>query len=116
VRLDDLVEAEHQLPVVDQDLRRADATQQVRPGITSFRQDGTAVATPVWVVTHDGRLYVWTGAQTGKVRRNPDVALAAKYRAQLYAIMLAGRTSRMLRRWPGQPGDRVYLELTLAAT
>ena len=26
--------------------------------ITSFRWDGTAVATPVWVVPHDGRLYV----------------------------------------------------------
>ncbi len=119
--------------------------------ITSFRRDGTAVATPVWVVPHDGRLYVWTGAQTGKVRRirrNPDVTLAActargtvtgpphraraaivpaserpevwdlfraKYRVQLGAIMLAGRISRMLRRRLGQPGDRVFLELTPAA-
>ncbi len=31
--------------------------------ITSFRRDGTAVATPVWVVSYEGRLYVWTGAQ-----------------------------------------------------
>jgi uncharacterized protein len=120
--------------------------------ITSFRRDGTAVATPVWVVPHDGRLYVWTGAQTGKVRRirrNPDVTLAActvrgrvtgpprqaraaivaaserpevwdlfraKYRVQLLAILLTGRISRMLIRRPAQPGDRVYLELTPAAT
>jgi PPOX class probable F420-dependent enzyme len=119
--------------------------------ITSFRRDGTGVATPVWVVTHDERLYVWTGAQTGKVRRirrNPDVTVAActirgtvtgpprraraaivaaserpevwdlfraKYRVQLLAITLTGRISRMLRRGSGQPADRVYLELTLAA-
>jgi uncharacterized protein len=48
--------------------------------ITSFRRDGTPVATPVWVVAHAGRLYVWTGSQTGKARRirnNPEVRLAA---------------------------------------
>jgi len=48
--------------------------------LTSFRRDGTPVATPVWVVAHGGRLYVWTGGQTGKVRRiraNPAVTLAA---------------------------------------
>jgi PPOX class probable F420-dependent enzyme len=48
--------------------------------ITTFRRDGTAVATPVWVVADGGRLYVWTGEQTGKVRRirrNPEVTLAA---------------------------------------
>ena len=48
--------------------------------LTSFRRDGTPVATPVWVIAHDGRLYVWTGARTGKVRRirgNPEVTLAA---------------------------------------
>jgi hypothetical protein len=47
--------------------------------ITTFRRDGTPVATPVWVVAAGGRLYVWTGAQTGKakrVRANPDVLLA----------------------------------------
>jgi PPOX class probable F420-dependent enzyme len=47
--------------------------------ITSFRRDGTSVATPVWVVAAAGRLYVWTGSRTGKARRirnNPDVTLA----------------------------------------
>jgi PPOX class probable F420-dependent enzyme len=119
--------------------------------LTSFRRDGTPVATPVWVVAHGGRLYVWTGAQTGKIRRirgNPDVTLAActargtvtgppsraqaaivparerpevwdqfraKYRVQLRAIMLAERISRMVRRRPAQPDDRVYLELAPAA-
>jgi uncharacterized protein len=48
--------------------------------ITSFRRDGTPVASPVWVVAAAGRLYVWTGSETGKVKRirnNPDVLLAA---------------------------------------
>lgn len=117
--------------------------------LTSFR-DGRPVATPVWVIAHDGHLYVWTGARTGKVRRirhNPDVTLAActargtvtgaprraharivpaserpevwntfraKYRVQLQAILLAERITKMVRRRSGQPGERVYLELTLA--
>jgi uncharacterized protein len=49
--------------------------------LTTFRQDGTPVATPVWVVSDDGRrLLVWTGPQTWKVkrlRRNPRVIVAA---------------------------------------
>jgi uncharacterized protein len=48
--------------------------------ITSFRRDGTPVATPVWVVAAAGRLYVWTGSGTGKakrIRNNPDVTVAA---------------------------------------
>jgi uncharacterized protein len=47
--------------------------------ITTFRRDGSPVATPVWVVADAGRLYVWTGSQTGKVKRvrhKPDVSLA----------------------------------------
>jgi PPOX class probable F420-dependent enzyme len=48
--------------------------------ITSFRRDGTPVATPVWVVAGAGHLYVWTGSRTGKVKRirnNPEVTVAA---------------------------------------
>ena len=47
--------------------------------ITTFRRDESPVATPVWVVADSGRLYVWTGAQTGKakrIRRNPAVMIA----------------------------------------
>jgi PPOX class probable F420-dependent enzyme len=47
--------------------------------ITTFRRDQSPVATPVWVVADNGRLYVWTGSQTGKVkriRRNPAVTVA----------------------------------------
>ena len=49
--------------------------------LTTFKRDGTPVATPVWVVSDDGqRLLVWTGPQTWKVkrlRRNPRVIVTA---------------------------------------
>ena len=49
--------------------------------LTTFKADGTAVSTPVWVVSDDGeRLLVWTGGSTWKVkriRRNPRVLVAA---------------------------------------
>jgi uncharacterized protein len=57
----------------------ADLGRQRYVSITTFRRDGSPVATPVWVVTREGLLYVWTGAQTGKakrIRNRPDVTLA----------------------------------------
>ena len=49
--------------------------------LTTFKRDGTPVATPVWVVSDDGRrLLVWTGPETWKVkrlRRNPRVVVSA---------------------------------------
>jgi uncharacterized protein len=48
--------------------------------LTTYRRDGSQVATPVWIVQDGARLYVWTGSQTGKakrIRRNPEVTLAA---------------------------------------
>jgi uncharacterized protein len=65
--------------------------RQVRPGavtapfpgrylsLTSFRRDGTGVATPVWFVEADGRLLVETDASSYKVRRirrDPRVTVA----------------------------------------
>lgn len=46
--------------------------------LTTYRRDGTAVATPVWVVRDGDHLAVWTNVETGKVkrvRRNPEVTL-----------------------------------------
>ena len=38
--------------------------------LTTFRRDGSAVSTPVWVVSDDGRrLLVWTGGTTWKAKR-----------------------------------------------
>ena len=47
--------------------------------LTSFRRDGTGVATPVWFVEAGGRLLVETDAASYKVRRirrNPQVTIA----------------------------------------
>lgn len=48
--------------------------------ITSYKRDGTGVATPVWFAQQDGRLLVETDAASGKVKRirhNPAVQIAA---------------------------------------
>jgi len=49
--------------------------------LTTFRKDGSAASTPVWVVSDDGRrLLVWTGTSAWKARRirhDPRVLVAA---------------------------------------
>ncbi len=37
--------------------------------LTTFRRDGTAVPTPVWVATDGADLVVWTASGSGKVKR-----------------------------------------------
>jgi hypothetical protein len=37
--------------------------------LTTFRKNGQAVATPVWFVWHEERVYVFTQEQSGKVKR-----------------------------------------------
>ncbi|OEU88954.1 pyridoxamine 5'-phosphate oxidase [Streptomyces abyssalis] len=37
--------------------------------LTTFKRDGTAVATPVWAVEDGGELLVWTRDDSGKVKR-----------------------------------------------
>jgi PPOX class probable F420-dependent enzyme len=47
--------------------------------VTSFRRDGSGVATPVWFATEGERLLVMTDEGSGKVkriRRNPYVTIA----------------------------------------
>ncbi|MFC9297628.1 PPOX class F420-dependent oxidoreductase [Streptomyces sp. NPDC057011] len=48
--------------------------------LTTFRKDGTPVATPVWAVADGGELCVWTRSDSWKVKRirnNGRVAVAA---------------------------------------
>jgi len=48
--------------------------------LTTYKRDGTGVATPVWFVQKDDRLLVQTGVASGKVKRihhNPAVQMAA---------------------------------------
>lgn len=47
--------------------------------LTTFRKSGEPVSTPVWFVLFGGKIFVWTGETTGKVkrlRRNPQVNIA----------------------------------------
>ena len=37
--------------------------------LTTFRKNGKGVITPVWFVQRDGKLCVWTQANSGKVKR-----------------------------------------------
>ncbi|QIS19894.1 PPOX class F420-dependent oxidoreductase [Nocardia terpenica] len=46
--------------------------------LTTYKKDGTAVGTPVWVAPDGDRMVVWTNSKTWKVkriRRNPAVTL-----------------------------------------
>ncbi len=47
--------------------------------VTTFKRDGTAVATPVWCAGKNGSLLVYSEADSGKVKRlrhNPHVTVA----------------------------------------
>jgi PPOX class probable F420-dependent enzyme len=47
--------------------------------LITYRRNGAKVGTPVWFVQRESRVYVWTMATSGKVKRlrnNPSVALA----------------------------------------
>ena len=47
--------------------------------LTSFRRDGSGVATPMWFVADDGQLVVETDANSykvGRIRRDPHVRIA----------------------------------------
>ncbi len=47
--------------------------------VTTFRRDGTPVATPVWCAGEEGFLFVFSEANSGKVkriRRDPHVRVA----------------------------------------
>jgi len=51
--------------------------------LTTFRRDGRAVATPLWVVADGDQLLIWTGPRSGKVKRirnNPKVTVAPSTR------------------------------------
>lgn len=48
--------------------------------VTSFKRDGTGVATPVWFVSDGTRLFAFTDLRSAKVRRirrNPKVLVAS---------------------------------------
>jgi uncharacterized protein len=67
--------------------------------LTTFKKDGTPVATPVWVAADADRLLAWTQADSGKAKRlrNSDRVLiaACDSRGRLQGEQVAG-TARLL--------------------
>jgi len=48
--------------------------------LATFRRNGRAVETPVWLALHDERFYVFTAGDSGKVKRlrnDPHIRVAA---------------------------------------
>lgn len=106
--------------------------------LTTFRKDGTPVATPVWLVREGEELRVTTQASSAKVKRirnNPEVLLApCDMRGRLKGDQVAGRavlqdpeqtvrTTELIRKRYGLMGrlftrgsgeDRIGITLTLA--
>ena len=54
--------------------------------LVTFRRTGVGVATPVWFAVHDGRLWVFSEARAGKVKRLRNDA-----RARFAACSVRGR-------------------------
>jgi len=67
--------------------------------LATFRRSGAAVETPVWFAAHAGRLYVFTEAAAGKVKRlraNPSIRVAAcSVRGRPKGAWLPGRARRV---------------------
>ncbi|MGW0805674.1 PPOX class F420-dependent oxidoreductase [Nonomuraea sp. NPDC002799] len=63
--------------------------------LTTYRKDGTPVATPLWVAQDGDAVVVWTPADSGKVKRirnNPEVAVAGcDFRGTLKTEPVKGR-------------------------
>ncbi|MFF7712582.1 PPOX class F420-dependent oxidoreductase [Streptomyces sp. NPDC087659] len=49
------------------DLQQLDRAKYI--SLTTFRKDGTGVATPVWFAVDGGELYVWTRSDSWKIKR-----------------------------------------------
>jgi PPOX class probable F420-dependent enzyme len=67
--------------------------------LATFRRDGRAVETPVWFAAHDGRLYVFSEARAGKMKRlrnDSTVRVAAcDVRGRVHGPWLPGRARRI---------------------
>ncbi|MGW8884051.1 PPOX class F420-dependent oxidoreductase [Streptomyces sp. NPDC055749] len=78
--------------------------------LTTFRKDGRAVPTPVWVMLDGDSLAVWSAADSGKVKRirnSGEVTLApCDWRGRV-----RGDAVRGVAELPGAEGTRHYLDL-----
>jgi uncharacterized protein len=75
--------------------------------LTTYRRNGEPVATPVWFVVDEGRVLVWTSAESWKakrLRRDPRVRVApCNVRGRVRGAAWDGR-ARFL---PAREGPRV---------
>ena len=77
-------EAEAASRTIEAPVQRAADLDALFPGrylsITSFKRDGTGIATPVWFVSDGSRLFAFTDLHSAKiwrVRRNPHILIAS---------------------------------------
>lgn len=63
-----------------------DPDREAYVSLATFRRDGREVRTPVWIAREGERLYVYTNARSGKVKR-----IRANGRARLAACDARGR-------------------------
>jgi PPOX class probable F420-dependent enzyme len=67
--------------------------------LATFRRSGAAVETPVWFAAHEGRLYVFSEGDAGKVKRvraNPAIRVApCGVRGRLKGPWIPGRARRV---------------------
>ncbi|GAA2364894.1 PPOX class F420-dependent oxidoreductase [Nonomuraea africana] len=92
--------------------------------MTTYRRDGTPVATPVWVAQDGAAVVIWTVATSGKIKRiraNPEVTVApcdlrgnvrgepVKGRAEILSAAQTAKVRALLRRKYGLQGRLVLL-------
>ncbi|MCX8024791.1 MAG: PPOX class F420-dependent oxidoreductase [Thermanaerothrix sp.] len=78
--------------------------------LTTFRRNGQAVATPVWFVALNGRLYVTTNVNSGKAKR-----IRANGRAKVAPSDMRGRPRGEFWLARAHPGDDPQLKREIEA-
>src|SRR5262250_690059 len=94
--------------------------------LATFRQSGAEVATPVWFAAAGGKLYVFTGGESGKVkrlRRSPRAKIApsdarGRVRGEWHEALRSKYGWQMwladvLARLGGRLGRRAWIEIEL---
>lgn len=79
--------------------------------LTTFRKSGVGVTTPVWFTLLNDHLYVWTGRDSGKVKRlrnNPCLTLApSNYAGKLHGPAIEA-VARILPEAEGQEIEKAF--------
>jgi hypothetical protein len=67
--------------------------------LATFRRSGVAVVTPVWFAARDGKLYVFSEGDAGKVKRlrnDPSIRIApCSFRGKVQGAWIEGRARRV---------------------